>query len=208
MMQRVIAIFIRHIYLLRRSPHRMIGMLYWPTMELFLWGFLTLYLNRIGAAEFNFVTVLLSALIFWDFFNRSQQALSVSFLEDVWVRNVGNVLASPIRPVEYLFGLILVSIFQTIVSLSFIASLAYVFWQLNLFQFGFWLLPFFANLYITGWAMGIFATALILRLGPSTDVLAWSLPLLLQPLSAVFYPVTVLPGWLQTVAHWLPTTYI
>lgn len=208
MIQRIYAIFARQMYLERRSPHRALAMFYWPIMELFIWGLLTVYLNELGATQFNLVTVLLSALIFWNFFNRAQQAISVSFLEDVWVRNVGNVFASPIRPLEYLVGLILVSIFQSIVSLTLITIVASMLWQLNIFQFGFWLIPFMVNLFMTGWAFGILAVAITLRLGPSAEILAWALPVLIQPLSAVFYPVSILPKFLQVIAHLLPTSYI
>src|SRR3989338_3647647 len=208
MLQRILAIFIRQMYLERHSPHRVLGMFYWPMMELFIWGLFTIYLNKIGGSQFNLVTILLSGLIFWNFFNRAQLSISISFLEDVWVRNVGNVFASPIRPMEYLMGLILVSAFQTTISLTLIGSLAWVLWHLNIFQFGFWLLPFMASLFLTGLSLGILAVAITLRLGPSAEILAWALPVLIQPLSAVFYPVEILPKFFQIISGALPTTYI
>ncbi len=208
MNKRIFAIFLRQIYLLRRTVHRMLALFYWPTVELFVWGFLTIYLNRIGAAEFNFIPILLGALIFWDFFSRAQQSVSVSFLEDIWSRNLGNVFASPIRPSEFLVGLILLSIFQSLISLAFVSILAGILWQMNILQFGFLLLPFFFNLYILAWSFGIVTVSLIMRLGPSVDILAWSLPVLIQPFSAVFYPVSILPQPLQYIAFLLPTTHV
>lgn len=208
MMQRIFAIFLRQFYLYRHSIHRWLALFYWATLEIFVWGFLTVYLNKVGGAAFNFVPVLLGALIFWDLFNRSQQAVSVSFLEDVWSRNLGNVFASPIRPLELLAGLILVSIVQVGISVIAMAGLSFVLWKLNIFFLGWLLLPFFINLFILGWALGIVVASLVLRLGPSVDIFAWSLPVLIQPLSAVFYPVSVLPKVLQGIAFLLPTSHV
>ncbi|RMF91902.1 MAG: ABC transporter permease [Nitrospinota bacterium] len=208
MVRRIFAIFLRQFYLYRRSIHRVLGLFYWPTLELFLWGFLTVYLNRIGAANFDFVPLLLGGLIFWNLFNRAQQSVSISFLEDVWTRNLGNIFASPIRPLEFLGGLIMLSVFQSAISFTLMAGLATILWKFDLFRFGLLLLPFFANLFLLGWTFGILSTALVLRLGPSVDILAWSFPVLIQPLSAVFYPMSVLPGFLQPIAWLLPTAHV
>lgn len=208
MIRRISAIFLRQLYLYRHSLHRFFSLFYWPALELFLWGFLTVYLNRLGGAGFNFASIFLGAVIFWNFFHRAEQSVSVSFLEDVWARNVGNIFASPIRPWEFLAALLALSVMQTLLSLGFLAVLAALLWRFDIFHFGFWLLPFFLNLYILAWSIGIVSTAVLLRLGPSFEIFAWSLPFLIQPLSAVFYPVSVLPPVLQKIAWLLPTTHV
>ncbi len=208
MVKRVLAIILRQLYLYKRSMHRVFALFYWPTFELFIWGFLTVYLNRIGAAKFDFIPLLLGGLVFWNLFNRAQQSISVSFLEDIWSRNIGNVFASPIRLMEFLLALVFLSIFQSLISVLVMATLATVFWRLDILQFGPYLALFFLNLFILGWTMGIITTSVIMRFGPSVDILAWSFPLLVQPLSAVFYPVSVLPGFLQKISFLLPTSHV
>ena len=187
---------------------RIIDIFYWPTLDLFLWGVITVYLNKVGGSGFNFVSVILGALIFWYFFTRIQYGIIISFLEDVWTRNFINLFASPLSVSEYVAGLVLSSIFKTIISLSFMAFLAFLLFSYNVFQLGFLILPFAAVLFIFGIALGIVTTAIVLRFGPSSEFLAWSIPAALLPFSAVFYPLSALPRVVQPLAKILPSTYV
>jgi ABC-2 type transport system permease protein len=74
---------------------------------------------------------------------------------------------------------------------------AWVFYDYNVLVIGLWLLPFVINLVVTGWAIGVFTTALIMRFGQEAEVLAWSMVFLFQPISCVIYPLDVLHSWLQ-----------
>jgi len=48
----------------------------------------------------------------------------------------------------------------------------------------------------------------LLRLGAGAENLIWSLMFIVQPLGAVYYPVSTLPRWLQPVSWALPPTYV
>lgn len=206
----ILGIFLRNIYLMKRSWHRPFSLFYWATLELFLWGFITLWLKGIVPTDgrVNFVLVLLGALIFWDLFSRAQQTITVSFLEDVWSRNVVNIFASPLAILEFIAGLLLLSVVQGIIAFSFIAFLAWALYALHIWELGFFMAPFFLNIFFFGWALGFFTIGLIIRFGPSIEILAWSIPVLFQPLSAVFYPISVLPDILQKIAFFLPTSHL
>jgi len=207
---RIAGIFLRNFYLISQSWHRALSLFYWTTLELFLWGFITVWLQKIGPPDLklNFVLFFLGALIFWDLFTRSQQTITVSFLEDVWSRNLMNIFASPITIKEFFLGLLSLSVTQSAIAFSLAIFLAYLLYGLNITAFGIYLLPFIANIFFFGWALGIFTTGLFIRFGPSVDILAWSIPILFQPLSAVFYPLNILPPLLQKVAFILPTSHL
>ncbi len=205
---RINAVFLRHLYVYPRSFARVLDLVYWPLLGLFVWGFLTIYLREIGKLEFSFVTMLLGGLIFWEVFIRTQQAISISFLEEVWSRNLMNLFVSPLTHWEFIVSTILLSIGRTLIPMLLLISLAWLLYAFNIFSLGFAFLPFVLNLAIFGWTIGIFTTALILRFGRTIDVIAWSLPMVIQPISAVFYPVSVLPDWLRHIAFFLPTTHI
>ncbi len=200
----------RNAFLFRRSWYRAFSLFYWATLELFLWGFITIWLQRISGSKagINFVTMLLGALIFWDLFNRAQQTITVSFLEDIWTRNLINIFISPITFREFILGLILLSIFQGILTFSLMVALASLLYAFSITQLGFYLIPFFINVFIFGWALGLVTIGLIIRFGPSLDILAWSIPMLFYPLSAVFYPLSVLPIFLQKLAFLIPTMHL
>lgn len=205
---RVAAVFLRQTYLYKRSLPRLMEILYWPLLDLVLWGFISVYLARYQEGLPNFVAFFLGALILWDILHRSQLGISVSFLEDIWARNFLNLFVSPLKPSEYILALMLVSAFKIVLAGAVMALLAWVFYSFNIFLIGVSLIPFVLSLVALGWAIGVFTTALILRFGQQAEILAWGVAMLFQPMSAVFYPVSVLPPFLRTLARGVPSSYV
>jgi ABC-2 type transport system permease protein len=89
-----------------------------------------------------------------------------------------------------------------------VTLLALAFFNFNLYGLGFALAVFFLNLILTSWAVGIFVSGIVLRNGMGAEGMAWTIMFLLLPLACVYYPVSVLPVWLQPVAWLLPPTYV
>lgn len=206
--QRIYAIFLRQFFLLKRSPGRIMQIFYWSILELMVWGIITGYLHSIGGEKFGFLTVILGTVIFWNFFTRVMNGITISFLEDVWSRNLINLFASPLKIGEYITGLMGVSIMQTLLSIGTMVLVAWLFFSYSIFQFGFLILPFIFILFISGWALGIFTTAVILRFGPSVEMLVWSIPTLIMPFSAIFYPLEALPSFLRPISYVIPISYV
>jgi len=177
-------------------------------MELLLWGFISMYLATFNLDIPNIVTILLGAIIFWDLLSQSQRAVSVAFLEDVWERNILNVFVTPIKIIEYIASGALIGLVRVILVSIVMGVLALFLYQFNLLILGFMLIPFIANLLIFGWSLGLFTTAIILRYGQSAQVLAFGFIFLIQPFSAVFYPVSALPDSVQFISYLLPSTYV
>ncbi|MCR4409929.1 MAG: ABC transporter permease [Candidatus Saccharicenans sp.] len=208
---RISAMFLRHIYLYKHSLTRLVEIFYWPLLDLLVWGFVSLYITKLsaeGKSTPNFLGIFLGALILWDILFRSQQGISVSFLEEVWARNFLNLFVSPLTIGEYLASLMMVAVFKVVVVFLISSLLAWLLYSFNLFIIGMYLLPFMICLVILGWAIGILTTGLILRFGQQAEVLAWGVAFLFQPISAVFYPVSVLPKFLQKVALAIPASYV
>ena len=203
------ALLLRYVFLYTRSPVRLVEMVFWPIVDMLVWGFLTVFLRQNTSGDFpHFISYLLGAMILWDILFRAQQGVAISFLEDVWTRNLLNIFVAPVRTIEYLTATFAVGVLRicvTAVALVVIGWLAYSF---NVFVMRWWLIPFFLNLMLFGWSLGMISTALILRWGQAAESLAWAVPFFIQPVVAVFYPVSVLPGWLQPVAMALPATHI
>lgn len=204
---RILAIAYRHLCLYKRSPARLMEVFYWPLLDLLVWGFLTLYLVQ-ARAVLPAVAFLLGAMILWDILFRSQQGISIAFLEEVWSRNLLNLFVTPLRAGEFLLATILISIGKVLAAATVTALLAWVFYSFNLFVMGLALIPFVLSLVATGWAIGILTTAMVLRYGQKAEVTAWALAFLIQPIAAVFYPVSVLPVWLQPLANLIPATHV
>jgi len=205
---RIRALALRYTFLYTRSVPRVAEMFFWPVMDLLVWGMITVYLlqmnNRMPAA----VTFLLGSMIFWDILYRAQQAVTISFLEDIWARNLLNIFVAPVRVSEFIVATYVVGFVKILITVGILAALAAWLYSWNLFQMGFALIPLFANLLIMGWAVGMVTTALIMRWGQSAEALAWGIPFLIQPVAAVFYPLSVLPRWLQPIALGIPATHV
>jgi ABC-2 type transport system permease protein len=204
---RVNAIVYRHLSLYKRSLTRLMEIVYWPVLDLMVWGFVTIYLQRFQEALPFFVSFFIGSLILWDMFFRAQQGISISFLEEVWSRNLLNLFVSPLTPAEFIMGTLIISLFKVVTTFLVTFSLAFIFYSYNIFSLGFPLFLFLLNLVLMGWAIGIITTGAILRFGQEAEVLAWGLAFLFQPVSAVFYPVSVLPPFLQKVAWWIPASH-
>jgi ABC-2 type transport system permease protein len=207
-LRRISAVLLRHLYLYPSSLSRQMEIFYWPVLDLLVWGFLTVYLSRQPGAVPHWTGFLLGAMIFWDILFRSQQAVCISFLEEIWSRNLLNLFASPLSPGEFIVSTMLLSFVKFMLASCVTVTLAWGLYSFNLFSMGLWLIPLVVNLIAMGWMIGIFTTAIILRYGERAEVLAWGLALLVQPFSAVFYPVSALPKPLQIVAYALPSTHV
>ncbi|HLW60289.1 MAG TPA: ABC transporter permease [bacterium] len=205
--ERVAALLLRQLYLYRRSMIRMLEIVYWPVMDLLVWGFVSLYIGRLRGGGALAIAFLLGGMILWDIFFRAQQAISVSFLEDIWTRNLINVFVSPISTLEFILAMLLLGVMKVIVTGLLLSVLALVLYTFNIFQYGLALIPFVLNLLLSAWGIGVITTAMILRFGQGAETLAWAIPFLFQPFSAVFYPVAVLPALLRPIALVLPTTH-
>ncbi len=204
----VFAVALRQYYLLRGSVARVLPLFAWVAIDIVLWGFMTKYLNSIAAAGLNFVPFLLGAVLLWDFFSRVMFGVTTAFLEDVWSRNFLNFFASPMTIPEYVGGLVITSIVTSSVGLLAMMAIASAVFGLSLFSYGFVLLPFLLVLFLFGIAMGIFGTAIVLRLGPAAEWFIWPLPALVSPFASVFYPLSTLPPWMQWVARLLPPSWV
>lgn len=206
--KRIAAIVLRQFYLIRGSPARVLPLFAWVTVDILLWGFITRFLNTFTSSSFNFVPVLLGAVLCWDFFTRVMHGVTTAFLEDVWSRNFLGIFGSPLSISEYLTGLVLTSIATSSIGLAIMLALATSVFDLSLLSYGLLLVAFLFLLFVFGITLGIVGTAIVLRLGPASEWFVWPLPALLSPFACVFYPLATLPGWMQYIAQALPPSYV
>ncbi|MFC0386585.1 ABC transporter permease [Muricoccus vinaceus] len=217
--RRIWGMVYRHLALFRRSWPRVVELMYWPVLQMIVWGFVTAYVA--GASQMpgtqnpaaqNLGTLaagtLLGGVLLWEVALRSQMGFAISFLEEIWSRNLGHVFVSPLRPWELVAALVAMSALRMLVGVLPAVLLAWLLYGFGLFALGPVVVLFFAALMIMGWAVALGVTALILRHGAGAESLAWSVLFGLAPISAVFYPVAILPAWLQPVALATPSAHV
>ncbi|MBV6631598.1 MAG: ABC transporter permease [Alphaproteobacteria bacterium] len=205
---RVSAMVLRHWYLLRGSWPRLIELIYWPLVQLLIWGFLSGFLVDNSSWVAQAAGVLVGAVLLWEVVLRSQLGVTLSFLEEMWSRNLGHLFVSPLHPLEWTTSLVVMSMIRSAIGLvpAFIAAAFLA--GFSVFDLGMPMVAFFAALMMMGWWLGILIMGVILRHGLGAESIAWMSLFVLAPFSCVYYPLEALPGWLQPVALAIPATHV
>lgn len=206
--RRIGALVLRYVYILRGSWPRLIELAYWPLVQLVIWGFLSNFLREQTSWVAQAAGVLVSAVLLWDVFFRGQIGFSVSFMEEMYSRNLASLFVTPLRPLEFVAALISISLLRVTIGALPAALLAIPMFDVSIFDLGLPLFAFFANLMIMSWALGLFTISLLLRAGLGAENFAWFIIFLLAPVACVYYPVTTLPDWLQWIAWSMPMVYV
>jgi len=207
-LRRVYALVLRHTYLLRSSGPRILELVYWPTVQMILWGFITVFLVSHSSWIAQASGVLLSGVLLWDVLFRSQLGVSLVFMEEMWSRNLGHLFVSPLRPFELGCALLTMSLIRTLIGVGGAALIAIPLFHYSIFSMGLPLLAFFINLIIMGWSIGLLVSGFVLRYGLGAESMAWIAIFAVQPVSGVYYPIETLPVWLQYVAAGLPSSHV
>ena len=206
--RRVRAVLRRHAYLILKSPTRIVSMMYYPTVTMIVWAFLTLYLAPTNSFLKDAPGFFIGAVLLWDVLFRGQLGVSLTFIEEFYARNLGNLFVSPLTLPEYIAGQLTISVLRALIGVGGACVFAWFLFQFSIFSLGLPLIAFFVNLLVFGWAIGLAMSGMILRLGLSAEELAWAAIFIIAPVSGVYYPIAVLPAWLQPVAIALPSAHV
>ena len=205
---KIYALSLRHIYLIKGSFPRILDLIYWPTIQIFLWGFISKFFTLSSTYYENTVGIILSAAILYDFLFRSSISYNMMFLEEIWSRNFTNLFIAPIRLSEIIAALTFTAIFRTLIGLVPAALLAIPFFGVSILKIGTPLIFLLITLYIFGVTLGLLVTSGLIRFGPSFENIAWASLFFLAPLGCIYYPIEILPNWLQFIAKLLPLVHI
>ena len=205
---KIFALSLRHIYLIKGSFPRILDLIYWPTIQIFLWGFISKFFTLSSTFYENTVGIILSAPILYDFLFRSSISYNMMFLEEIWSRNFTNLFIAPIKISEIITALTFTAIFRTLIGLIPASLIAIPLFGVSIFKIGLPLIFLLTTLYIFGVTLGLLVTAGLVRFGPSFENIAWASLFFLAPLGCIYYPIEILPYWLQIIAGLLPLVHI
>ena len=206
--RRVRAVLRRHGYLIVKSWTRLVSMMYYPTVTMVVWAFLTLYLAPTNSFLRDAPGYFIGAVLLWDILFRGQLGVSLTFIEELYARNLGNLFVSPLTLPEYIAGQLVMSVLRALVGVGGACLFAFLLFRFSIFSLGLPLVAFFANLLVFGWAIGLAMSGVILRLGLGAEEFAWAAIFILAPISGVYYPIRVLPSWMQAIAWGTPSAHV
>lgn len=206
--RRIRAVLRRHAYLILKSWTRIVSMMYYPTVTMVVWAFVTLYLAPTNNFLRDAPGFFIGAVLLWDVLFRGQLGVSLTFIEELYARNVGNLFVSPLTLPEYIAGQLAMSILRALIGVGGACVFAWLLFQFSIFSLGLPLIAFFANLLVFGWGIGLAMSGMVLRLGLGAEELAWAAIFVVAPVSGVYYPITVLPEWMQPIAWATPSAHV
>ena len=205
---RMYALSIRHLYLIKGSFPRILDLIYWPTIQIILWGFISKFFTMYSDYYSNTIGVILSCAILYDFLFRSSISFNMLFLEEIWSRNFTNLFISPMRISEIITSLVGTALIRALIGLVPAILLTSPLFGISILNLGINLFFLFLSLYIFGITLGILVSAGLLRFGPSFENIAWSTMFLIAPFGCIYYPVDILPNFFQKVAYSMPLVYV
>lgn len=205
---RIWGVILRYNYLFKHSLDRQVDAFYWPTVDLILWGVTSAYIAAQGGSANLLLLMVVSGIVLWTILYRGQYEFTVNILEEVWNKNLINMFVSPLKLSEWIAAFSLLGLGKAILSSGFAAVMAFLLYETKIFIHGFSLLPFLLMLLMTGWCVGLVVGGLILRYGTRVQIFAWGMVSIIAPFSAVYYPLSALPGWAQKIAAVVPSSYV
>ncbi len=205
---RMYGLFLRHFYLITRSFPRILDLIYWPTIQITLWGFISNFFASHSTYYNGAIGVILSCAILYDFLFRTSIGFNMLFLEEIWSRNFTNLFIAPLKISEIIITLVFTALIRALIGLIPAILLTSPLFGISLLDLGMPLAFLFLSLYIFGITLGLIVSAGLLRFGPSFENISWSTMFLLAPFGCIYYPVEILPEIFQTIAFGLPLVYI
>ncbi len=206
--ERIYGLFLRHFFLITRSFPRILDLIYWPSIQITLWGFISNFFASHSDYYNGVVGVILSCAILYDFLFRTSIGFNMLFLEEIWSRNFTNLFITPIKISEIIISLVFTALIRALIGLIPAILLTSPIFGISLFDLGIPLAFLFLSLYLFGITLGLLVSAGLLRYGPSFENIAWSTMFLLAPFGCIYYPIETLPEIFQSVAYTLPLVYI
>lgn len=204
---RIYAFALRHIYPLRRDFDLLSDMLYWPVIDVLLWGVTSQWISGSSASNVIMASIL-TGLVLWNVIWRSQSEVSRNLIDEIWNNNLVNLFSTPFMLKEWIIGVLGLSVMKMVFTVSVITPIIFALYRVNIFALGWWIIPFFVCTVMTGWWVGFISAGIVIRWGPKVQTVVWTLPGVLLPLSVVYFPLAMLPTFLKPIAYLIPTTYI
>ena len=205
---RMYGLFLRHFFLIKSSFPRILDLIYWPSIQIILWGFISKFFSTYSDYYNNTVGIILTCAILYDFLFRSSISFNMLFLEEIWSRNFTNLFIAPMKISEIIISLVFTALVRTLIGLVPAILLTSPLFGISILNLGIPLFFLFLSLYIFGITLGLFVSSGLLRFGPSFENIAWSSLFLLAPLGCIYYPIEILPEFFQILARALPLVYI
>ena len=205
--RRIFGVILRNTYTLKYNYEEIADLIFWPSMDILLWGITAYFIKSLNPNFGSILFAIIAGLVFWHITWRNQYEMNINLLKELWNDNLINLFSTPLRFSEWILSHLIFGFVKMAIGFIFGIFLVYILYSVNIFSLGFYILPFMGLLMLSGWWIGFLMVGVIMRYGQRVQILAWAFATMLSPFSAIFYPVSVLPGWAQKISMIIPMSY-
>lgn len=207
--QHVYALVKRYLLIKMRDINRLANLTYFPLADIVVAGLVSNWMTRNSPNALEDQILYLLELAFWIIINAAHIESCFNLIEEIQTRNFVNLFSSSLQHFEWITASFILSCIESVLMTAVSSLFVYEFYGIHLVASVGWFLPLFLILMVmAGWVMAVFTISLMVHFGLRMTIIVMALPYIVMSMSAAFYPVHVLPGWLQAIASFLPTTYI
>jgi len=198
------AFFLKGWRMTRRNALTVFEVVFWPVVSLLSVGLMTAFL---GVAPETTVFVLIGSLAF-SVLQVCQLDVAYSVLFDMWGKSVRHQFLAPVRPWHMVLGAWLMGVLRGVAVFALLAVVSRWAFGVSFLGAG-WAsaAAFVLGLVLSAAGLGLIVSTLLLLFGVHAEVTAWSGVSLVLLLCGIYYPVSMLPAPLTTVAAAIPLTY-
>jgi len=207
-LHRVRALILRHLFLQLRDLPRIADILFWPQVDIILWGFTGFVACQDQTTYLSRAFIPLIGAFFWQYVLRGSMDIAVSVLEEFWQHNMFNLFSTPLTLAEWALALMTLGLIRVTLITIVCSVIVWIFFKFTILSLGIGVVPVIASLILSGWVVGFVSASLIIYWGQRMQAFVWGLPWLIAPFSAVFYPLAVLPHFMRMIGKGLPMTYV
>lgn len=206
---RIIAIAIRYALEIPRDFFRIFDLTFYPLMDIILWGFLSLWIQTGGSPQSSTIgSLILLSLVFWMIIENANREVALNLAEELYAHNLVNIVVTPMKISEWLTAVVMLALIRASFVFIFCSTAIMILRNINVLNLGMFLVAAFPLLFMSGIALGLGISALMMRWGRRISTFVWSIPYLVLSFSAVFYPLHLLPPWAQSIGKLLPICYV
>ncbi|GMU19701.1 MAG: hypothetical protein AMXMBFR12_08930 [Candidatus Babeliales bacterium] len=205
--QAIVGVMLRSIRLWKHDINYSLIALYWPLLDILIWGFLGSWMQKTQNIP-HFAAVTLLGILLLQFAFRAPNAILMGFLEEIWANNVTNLFSLPLRLSEWIIGVILFTALVSTGVAFFSILLMWLLYDIALTKILFAFLVFAPPLFICGIWLGFLGLQIVVAFGKRAQEIGFILVWFFAPFSGGFYPIEALPHWAQTISAFLPMSYL
>ncbi len=203
--QRIQTILLHSWYHANHSMETWMDLFWFSIVGALVYGFTMQFFARDNP---QFAAMLIIGMVMWEVVRAGQYSVTIGMMWEIWSKSFSSMFISPLSMGEWIVGQMLSATVKTAIVVFLVSAISYFAFDFSVFQFGFMFFVYCFILLFFSFAAGLFISGLILRFGTDIQSLAWAMIFMLQPLSAVFYPLSVLPEAIRWVAYASPITFV